>query len=95
MHVHCLGLFFNCSGDDAFGRGVVYFFGVGGWVKPNSWSVIIRGTTVSPLCNSPPTSALAAYATTFVRILHYVWIGPFAGGGRFGYFFGSVGSELR
>ena len=71
------------------------FIGVGGWVKPSSWSVIIRVTAVCPLWNSPPTSASAADATTCLRIMHYVWIGPFAVDGRFGYFFGSVGSELR
>ena len=71
------------------------FIGVGGWVKPISWSAILRGTAVCPFCNSPPTSASAADATTFLRILHSVWIGTFAGGGRFGDFFGSVGSELR
>ena len=49
-HVRCLGPFLsNCSGDDAFGHGVLYFIGVGGWVKPSSWSVIIRGTIVYPL----------------------------------------------
>ena len=62
------------------------FIGVGGWVKPSSWSVILRGTTVCPLWNSPPTSASAADATTCLRILHSVWIGPFAGGRRFGDF---------
>ena len=71
------------------------FIGVGGWVKPISRSIIIRGTAVYPLWKSPPTSASAAYATTCLRILHSVWIGPFSGGGRFGEFFGSVGSELR
>ena len=68
------------------------FIGVGGWVKPSSWSVIRKGTAVLPLWNIIPTSASAAEATTCLRILHSVWIGPFAGGGRFGYFFGSVGS---
>ena len=71
------------------------FIGVGGWVKPSSWSVILRGAAVCPLWNSPPTSDLAPDATTCLRILHSVWVGPFDGGGRFGYFFGSVGSELR
>ena len=71
------------------------FIGVGGWVKTSSWSVILRVTAVCPLWNSPPTSASAAEATTCLGILNYVWIGPFAGGGRFGYFFGSVGIELR
>ena len=71
------------------------FIGVGGWVKPSSWSLILRGAAVCPLWNSPPTSASAADATTCLRILNSVWIGPFAGGGRFGDFFGSVGSELR
>ena len=69
--------------------------GVGGWVKVSSWSVILWGTAVCPLWNSPPTSDLAADATTCLRILHSVWIGSFAGGGRFGDVFGSVGSELR
>ena len=70
------------------------FIGVGGWVKSSSWSVIVRGTDAFPLWNSPPTSALAADATTFLRILHSVWNGPFSGGGRFGYFLGLVGSYL-
>ena len=69
--------------------------GVGGWVKLSSWSVMLRGTAVCPLWNSPPTYAYAADATTCLRILNYVWVGPFSGGGRFGDFFGSVGSELR
>ena len=64
------------------------FIGVGGWVKPSSWSLICRGTAVFPLRNSSPTSASAVDATTCLRIMHYVWIGPFAGGGRFGYFSG-------
>ena len=72
-----------------------FFIGVHGWVKPSSLSAILGGTDVCPLWNSPPTSASAADATTCLRILHSVWIGPFAGGGRFGDFFGSVGSELR
>ena len=71
------------------------FIGVGGWVKPNSWSVILRVDAVCPLWNSPPTSALVADATTCLRILYYVWIWPFSGGGGFGVVFGSVGSELR
>ena len=32
--------------------------GVGGKVKPSSWSVIRRGTAVCPLWNNLPTSAL-------------------------------------
>ena len=62
------------------------FIGVGGWVKPSSWSVILRRNNFCPLWNIPPTSASAADATTCLRILHSVWIGPFAGGGRFGDF---------
>ena len=62
------------------------FIGVGGWVKPSSWSVIIRGTAICPLWNIPPTSDSAADANTCLRILHSVWIGPFSGGGRFGDF---------
>ena len=71
------------------------FIGVGGWVKPSSWSVILRCTAVCSLWNSPLTYALAVDATICLRILNSVWIGPFAGGGRFGDFFGLVGSELR
>ena len=71
------------------------FIGVGGWVKPSSRSVTIRGTVVCPLWNSPPTSASAADANTGLKILHSVWIETFSGGGRFGDFFRSVGSELR
>ena len=62
------------------------FIVVGGWVKSSSWSVILRGTAVFPLCNSPLTSALASDATKCLRILHSMWIGPFASGGRFGDF---------
>ena len=62
------------------------FIGVVGWVKPSSWSVILRGTNVCPFWKSPLTSDAAAVATTCLRILHSVWIGPFAGDGRFGYF---------
>ena len=71
------------------------FIGVGGLVKPSSWSIILRGAAVSPLWNIPPTSASDADATTCLSILNSVWISPFSGGGRFGDFFGSVGSELR
>ena len=62
------------------------FIGVGGWLKPSSWSVILRGTNICPLWNSPPVYALAVEATTYLRILHFVWIGPFAGGRWFGDF---------
>ena len=68
---------------------------VGGWLKFSSWSVVCRVADLCPLWNSPLTSDLAADATTCLRILHSVWIGSFAGGGKFGYFFGLVGSELR
>ena len=96
LNVHCLGPFLsNRSGDDALGRRVVCFYWGGGWVKSSSWSVIIRGTTVYPLWNSPPTSASSADATTCLRILYSVWIRPFSGGGRFRDFFGLGGSELR
>ena len=71
------------------------FIGVGGWVKPILWSVILRDTNGFPLWNSSPTYASATYTTTCLRILHSMWIGPFVGGRRFGDFFGSVGSELR
>ena len=71
------------------------FIGVVSWVKPSSWSVILSGTAVCLLWNSPPTYALALDATTCLRILHSAWIGPFAGGRRFGNFSGSVGSDLR
>ena len=70
------------------------FIGVVGWVKYISWSVILRGTAVCSLWNSPPTSASATDATTCLRIQNSVGTGPFAGGGRFGDFFGSIGSEL-
>ena len=62
------------------------FIGGGGWVKPSSWSVILMGTNVCPLWNSPTTSDSTADATTCLSILHSVWIGSFAGGGRFGDF---------
>ena len=64
------------------------FIGVGGWVKPSSLSVILRGNAVCPLWNIPPTSTSAADATPCLRILHSMWIGPFSGGGRFGDFLG-------
>ena len=66
------------------------FIGVGGWVKPSSQSVILRGTAFYPFWNSTPSSALAAEATTHLRILHSVWIGSFDGGGRFGDFSGRL-----
>ena len=66
------------------------FIGVGGWVKPISWSVIIRGTAVCPLWNSPPASDLAVDATTCLSILHYLCIVPFAGDRRFGDFPGRL-----
>ena len=69
--------------------------GVGGWGKQISWSVMRRGTAVFPLCNSPPTSDLTVDSTTCFRILYSVWIRTFSGGGRFGDFVGSVGSEIR
>ena len=55
-------------------------------LKPSSCSVMRRGTAVLLLWNSPLTSTLAAYTTAYLSILHSVWIGPFAGGGRFGFF---------
>ena len=64
------------------------FIGVVSWVKPSSWSVIHRGVAVCPLWNIPQTYDSAADATMCLRILHYVWIGPFYGGGRFGDFSG-------
>ena len=96
LHVHCLGNFCLTVAVTMPSAAELYvFIGVGGWVKPSSWSAILRSTDVCPLWNSPSTSALAADATTCLRILNSVWIGTFAGGGRFGDFFGSVGSELR
>ena len=38
------------------------FIGVGGRVKPSSWSVIRRGTAICPFYNSPPTSVSAVSA---------------------------------
>ena len=70
------------------------FIGVGGWVKPSPWIVILRGAAVCPLWNSPPTSASAVDATTCLRIMHSMWIGTFAGDGRLE-IFRSVGSKLR
>ena len=69
--------------------------GVGDWVKPSSWSLICRGTAVFPLWKSSLISTSAADATTCLRILYSVWIGPFSGGRRFGYFSRSVGSKIR
>ena len=66
------------------------FIGVGGWVKPISWSVILRSAAVCPLLNSLPTYYLAVDATTCLRILNSVWIGPFSGDGRFGDFSGPL-----
>ena len=95
-HVRCLGPFlYKFSVDNVYGRGVVCFYW-GWWLgKPSSWSIILRGTAFSPLWNSPPTSDSAADATTLLRVLHYVWLGPFACGRRFEDFSGSVVSELR
>ena len=72
-----------------------FFIGVDGWLKLSSWSLICRSTDVCPLWKSPTTSASAMEATMCLSILHSVCIGPFDGGGRFGDFFRSVGSELR
>ena len=68
---------------------------VGGRGKLSSWSAMQRAAVVGPLGNIPPTSALAADATICFRILHYMWIGPFASGGSFGDFSGLVGSFIR
>ena len=62
------------------------FIGVGGWLKPTSWSVICRVTSVYPLWKILMTYVSTADATTCLRILHSVWIGPFDGGGKFGDF---------
>ena len=64
------------------------FIGFGSWVKTSSWSLIHRDNTICPLWNSPPTSASVTDATTWLMILYSMWIGPFAGGGRFRYFSG-------
>ena len=64
------------------------FVGVGSWVKPILWGVICMRTAVCPFWNNTPTSSSAADATTCLRILHSVWIGPFSGGWRFGFFSG-------
>ena len=69
--------------------------GVDGWGKPSFWSVMRRGTSVFPLWISPPTSASDVDATTCFRILHFVLIGEFSSGRRFGGVSESVGSELR
>ena len=68
---------------------------VSGRGKPSSCSVMRRGKAVCPLWNIPPTSDSAVDATTCFRILYSVWIGVFAGGGRFGDFSGSVCSAIR
>ena len=68
--------------------------GVDGWVKPSSWSLMRRGIAVCPFWSIPPNPASAADATTCLRILHSVWIGPFAGGERFEAYYGLVGSDL-
>ena len=49
------------------------------------------GIDVLPLWNSPLISALDTDATTCLRILHSMWIGPFAGGGSFGKKLGRLG----
>ena len=69
--------------------------GVGGWIKLSSWSLMRRVTAALPFWNNPPNSDLASDANTCLRILHSVWIGTFAGGGRFGDCSGSVGIDLR
>ena len=53
------------------------------------------GKAVCLFWNSPLTSVSAVDSTTCLRIQHSVWIGPFAGGERFGDVSGLVGSELR
>ena len=76
LHVHCLGFF--CLTVVATMPSVAefsIFIGVGGWIKPSSWSVTCRGTDVCPLCNSHTTSALVADATTWLRILHPCGLG--------------------
>ena len=69
--------------------------GFGGRGKLISLKVMRRGTVVLPLCKIPPTSDFSAEAITCLSIMHSVWIFPFYGGGRFGYFVGSDFRDLR
>ena len=69
--------------------------GFGGWGKQSLWSVVRRVTAIFPLWNSPPTSDSAVDATKCLRILNSVYIGQLIGGGRFGDFSVSFGSEIR
>ena len=86
---HCLRDFFlTVAVTMPLAAELYVFIGVGGWVKTTSWSVICRGTNVCPLWNSLTAYASTKDATTCFRILHSVWIEPFAGGRRFGDFSG-------
>ena len=85
----------NCSGDDAFSRRVVCFDKVWWLGKIEFLYCDAEGYSCFPIVEQSLNSALATDATVYFRILHSVWIGPLAGGGRFGDFSGSVGSELR
>ena len=90
-HVHCLEFFcLTVAVKMPPATEFSVFIGVSGWGKLSSW-----GTDVFPLCNSPPTSASDADATTCFRILHSVWVGPFAGDRRFVDYSWSTRSELR
>ena len=54
-----------------------------------------RGTAVLPLCKSPPTYYSIVEVTTCISILHSLWIGPFSGGVRCGFFVESDGWDIR
>ena len=58
--------------------------GVGNGRKPSSLTLMRRGTAVLIFWKIPPTSASEVEATTSLRILHFVWIGPFDGDGSCG-----------
>ena len=86
-HVHCLGTFcLTVAVTMPLAAELSVFIGVVDCVKPSSWSVILRDCAVCPFWNNPLISASDADATTWLMILHSVWIGPFASGRRFGYF---------
>ena len=96
LYVHCLGTFCRTVAVTMpLAAELSVLIEVGDWVKLSLWSVMRRGAAVCPLWNSPLTSVLAADATTCFRILYSMWIGPFAGGGRFGDFSRSEDSEIR
>ena len=71
------------------------FIGIDGWGKLSYLRVLWRVKAVLPLWIIYLTSDLATEATTCLRILNSLWIGPLSRGGRFGYFVGLAQIDLR